>query len=457
MGVVVDLLRRALPQPRTSMPQDAPQGAYGTLITIDDQGRVGKPNARLYRDWSVGSPFVTAAISIRRSQVSSADWDIVPFDSEGPEVNADLRAEIKTRFQMPTYAADSFRSWVEPIVEDILVLDAGVVEKVRTIGGDIADLAPVRGEWIRVAAHWDGSEPDEPRYFFYPDYQYKASFKNDDMMYIMAHPRTNSPVGLSPLETLKLTIDSELQATEYNRRQVMHAAPDGLLNLGEQADDGKVTNFRSFWRSEVEGKTTLAIIGGSKGAGFTPFKNSNREMQFREWQDYLIRTIAVVFGLSPQDLGITFDVNRSTSETQSQNTEDRGLRPLMALIQDYFTREIVWDRSFGGPANNLAFRFNDLNLKESMGKANINKIAMAGIPWKTQKEARIDDGRLPLGIPLEDHILASTSLGIFDVTDQKYLDPPAQQMADNPLPQKTPAGSSPSQSGAKETEGSKAQ
>ncbi len=90
-------------------------------------------------------------------------------------------------------------------------------------------------------------------------------------------------------------------------------------------------------------------------------------------------------------------MNRSTAETQDQHTEDRGLRPLMQLIQEYLTREIVWDEGFGGPDNNLAFRFTALNLKESKGKADINKLALAGMPWKTIDEARIDDGRAPLG------------------------------------------------------------
>jgi hypothetical protein len=69
----------------------------------------------------------------------------------------------------------------------------------------------------------------------------------------------------------------------------------------------------------------------------------------------------------------------------------------MGLLQDYLTREIVWDEGFGGPENNLAFRFTALNLKENKSKAEINKLALAGIPWKTVDEARIDDGRAPLG------------------------------------------------------------
>jgi len=166
----------------------------------------------------------------------------------------------------------------------------------------------------------------------------------------------------------------------------------------------------------------MAFIGGTKGAKFVPFRGSNREMQYQEWLIYLVRKIAAVYGIAPQDLGLTMDVNRATSETQMEMTEDRGLRPLLALVQDYFTREIVWDESFGGDANNLAFRFTRLNIKESMSRANINKLALAGMPWKPVNEARLDEGRAPIGDPNDEDnpynkLMANTPLGVVVLDD----------------------------------------
>jgi phage portal protein BeeE len=189
------------------------------------------------------------------------------------------------------------------------------------------------------------------------------------------------------------------------------AAPDGVLNLGEGVTRDQVREFQAFFESEVAGKGALGFIGGTKGADWIPFRQNNREMQFLEWQIYLVRKIAVVFGLSPQDLGVTFDVNRSTAETQLQISEDRGLRPLMSLIQDYLTQEVIWDPTFGGSDNNLAFRFTALNLKETTAKANINSMALAGVPWKTVNEARLEDGREPLADEQYDNLMMVTPTG----------------------------------------------
>lgn len=405
MASFLDQLR-AWAGPKTS-PQNIPSTA---ALAWQEPSRVGKSNVALFRNWAEHSEWVRAAINVRKTQISSAEWDIVPFDKENPQVSSALQKQIKTIFDAPNPRADSFRSFVEPIVEDILVLDAGVIEKVRSLRQQVAELWPVDGGKIKVSSLWDGDE-EEPRYWWYPDGQPRASFRNTDMLYIMANPATYRVVGLSPMETLKLTIDSELSGSQYNTRQVQNAAPDGMLDLGEGARPEQVEAFKSYWQAEVAGKGAMAFVGGSKNAKFVPFRSSNRDMQFLEWQVYLVRKIAAVFALSPQDLGVTFDINRATSEVQQEQSEDRGLRPLLALIQDYLTREIVWDDNFGGPANNLAFRFTRLNLKESLNRAQMYKLGLAGVSWMTVNEARIADGRQPLPGEQYDQLMVITPTG----------------------------------------------
>ena len=428
MGIISDFLTRSY---KTS-PKNVPVGS--SQLLFQERGKVGKTSAALFRNWAEQSEWVRAAVNIRKAQVSSAEWDIVPFDHSG-SVDEGLQAKLRDLFDRPNAAVESFRSWVEPILEDILVLDAGSIEKERTLGGDVFALHAVDGGKIKVNSLWDG-DPDEARYWWVPTPQYEVPFKNKDLVYVMANPRTYSVMGLSPLETLKLTIDSEVSGSSYNSRQVTNAAPDGLLDLGEGARPEQIEGFKSYWLSEVAGKGAMAFIGGTKGAKFVPFRGSNREMQYQEWLMYLVRKIAAVYAISPQDLGLTFDVNRATSETLAEQTEDRGLRPLLALVQDYFTREIVWDKAYGGTKNNLAFRFTRLNIKESKSKADINKLALANMPWKSVNEARQDEGRAPLGDIRDESnpynkLMANTPLGLVLLED---IPTAADVTVDKPLP-----------------------
>lgn len=414
--------------PRTSqsnVPSINDYGAFGSFALVTQNTALTRPaGASTYRAMAA-TPWVFSAINIRKDQVSSAEWDIVPYDNT-KRFPARTRDRLKELFEQPSMKLDSFQSFAATLIDDQLTLDAGVIEKVRYPNGDIAELWPVRGEWIAVDERWDGSDPDRPRYFFVPDGTVRAAFKNDDMVYMVAHPRANSAVGISPMAVLQTVIESELQALEYNRRNVMGAAPEGVLNIGESASPDDVQKAQSRFQSEVFGQGQMGIIGGYKAPSFMPFRRTNQEMQFREWQDLLIRCIAITLGLSPMDLGITFDVNRSTSEAQSANTNDRGLRPLMALFQSYMTREIVWDKSFGGKANNLQFVFKSLNLDETKQKADINKVALGSVSWKCVNEARQTDGRPPIGDPADDnnvfnHILVNTPKGMLDLTAAKYI------------------------------------
>lgn len=399
-----------------------PSGAIGLVNSNTVLSRVA--SAATYRAYS-STPWVFAGINIRTDQVASAEWDIVPFNNE-KRFAARQRDALRELFSQPSAKLDSFQSFAKVVISELLTLDAAPIEKVRYGNGLIAELWPSRGDWIAVDERWDGSDVDRPRYYFVPDGTVRARFKNEDMVYLVANQRANSSLGISPMLVLQTVIESELQALEYNRRQVMGAAPDGVLNIGENADEPAVQKAQSKFQAEVFGQSAMAIIGGYKNPSWTAFRTSNRDMQFREWEDLLIRCIATVLGLSPMDLGITFDVNRSTAEQQGANTNDRGLRPLLALFQAYMTREVVWDKSFGGKDNNLAFAFKSLNLDETLTKAQINKVAMPGVGWKSINEARQVDGRAPIGEATDEgnvfnHILIGTPKGILDLNTAEYL------------------------------------
>jgi HK97 family phage portal protein len=410
----------------TASPANYPAGSgAGGGMTYAWDGRVPILNARTYRNWYRTSEWIRGAVDIRTSQVVSAEWDVVAKDKD-QQYSKRLRRDVRDKLEKPNPIADSFGSFLEPVIRDLVVLDAGCIEKERNLMGELLNLWPVNAAEIRVSATWDGSDPKEPRYFWYPDgYKPRASFRNDEFIYMIQHHQTNTPVGLPAMETLRLTIEAELQAHEYNRRQVAGAAPDGVMDLGKTFTREQVNSFRAFFESEVAGRGAVGFIGGTEGAKWIPLRGTNRDMQFLEWQVYLVRKIAVVFGLTPQDLGVTFDVNKSTSETQIQISEDRGLRPLMAKIQDYITREVVWDPSFGGSKNNLAFRFTSLNLKESTAKSKILESALSGVPWRFINEARMEEGREPIP-EMDGKLVMETPVGALDITDvptvREYLE-----------------------------------
>ncbi|NIM21932.1 MAG: hypothetical protein GTN64_05875, partial [Candidatus Latescibacteria bacterium] len=47
----------------------------------------------------------------------------------------------------------------------------------------------------------------------------------------------------------------------------------------------------------------MAIDEAQGGVTFTPFKESNRNMQYNLWLEYLIQTVCSVYTIDPSEIG----------------------------------------------------------------------------------------------------------------------------------------------------------
>jgi len=358
-----------------------------------------KRSTQQLRRWSRTNPWIRAAINLRRTQISQAKWDIIGIDSE-TNPNTKKIAQIKELLRRPNERMDSWRSLMEPVIEDILVLDQGVIEVEATNGGRIgsynrpvASLHAKDASKIVFDSGWDGTDPNAPRYYeFADDGREIARYLNHELLVIISNPVTYTPLGLSPLEVLAETIEADLAAAAYNAKAVMAAAPPGVLHLGEGVRADQVDAFRAYWDAEIAGRSQIAITGGGKGMQWMPLASSNRDMQFMEWQVYLARKICAVFAVQPQDIGIGFDMNRSSSQVAAKFTQDNGIKPLMELIAEFMTREIVWRYD-----ENLRFSFTGMGMQDQAEMADYYKASLAGLPWLRLNDALRERGQDGIG------------------------------------------------------------
>lgn len=366
------------------------------------QGPRGKLSVHQLRRWSRTNPWIRAAINLRKRQLSAARWDIAPFTELYPDyvVPPATVQKIKELLVKPNPKGESWRSLIEAVCEDVLVLDQGCIELEATVAGrlGITGLPPIAYLWgvdggaIRVDPNWDGTEPDKPRYFQFDEAGRQiAAFLNTELTFIMETPTTYGPLGLGSCEVLADTIEADMLAAEYNRKMVHSATPPGLIDLGEGIRPDQVDAFRAYWDAEIAGKSQVAITGGGKNMKWTPLNANQKDSQFLEWCVYMARKICAVFACQPQDIGISFDVNKSTAEAGQSFTEDKGLTPFLELFAAYITREIVW--RFDPQAR---FVFVDLGRQNQADAANYYAKAMPGIGWVRPNEALSERGSDPL-------------------------------------------------------------
>ena len=394
---------------RTEQVVTAPKSEIGVIPDWENspyaraavgQGGVMKRSVAQLRRWSRNNPWLRAAINLRRQQVSRARWDIVDLDGNSTP-NQKIVEELRYMFRHPNSRGDSFRSFIEPVVEDLLVLDQGCIEVELTRGSrvgangskKIANLWPKDAGFIAFDQDWDGTKKNDPRYFeLDATGKIVAEYRNDEMVVLIHNPVTYSPLGLSPLEVLAETIEADLAAAAYNSKSVMQAAPPGIIDLGEGIRPDQVDQFKAYWEAEIGGKSMVAIVGGGKGVKWTPLGASNRDMQFMEWQIYLARKICAVFGVQPQDIGISFDVNRSSAEVGAAFTADNGIAPLLDLIAEYLTREIIWRFD-----DTLRFAYTDVGRASQSAIAEYYKAALGGLPWLRINDALKERGMSGVG------------------------------------------------------------
>ncbi len=114
---------------------------------------------------------------------------------------AERAARLTAALQVPN-ATDSFRTLIEPVIEDVLVGGFGAVEVELGDEALPVRLYPVDGATIQVNPEWEG-DPETPRYA-----QVKAQIGAEggtplldrELMYLRLNPRSHTVFGLGKME-----------------------------------------------------------------------------------------------------------------------------------------------------------------------------------------------------------------------------------------------------------------
>lgn len=339
LSTVPDLVRTS---PTQSTPVASGETAHVALAGMGGKRTtaMGVPNAEYLRRLATRNPWVQAAITHRKQQVGRADIAVMPLDETRPW-NRLAQSSIERLLNYPNELRDSYRSLIEPVIDDILTLDRGCISKDLDARGIPHHLYYEDGATIKIIADWNG-DPSQPHYVYQPpNTTDQVKLFNEQLICIMANAASYR-FGLSPVQVLLETVRADLAATEKAMNLVKDVPPPHLLHL-KGATEQTLKKARTQYETEVAGQRELLFLGWNDEVKVFPLMFSLKDNQFLEWQTYLARKICAVFQISPQAIGITFDINKATAEVQQDITEDAGIIPLLLLIEEYWNRELVAD------------------------------------------------------------------------------------------------------------------
>ncbi|MFB3815881.1 MAG: phage portal protein [Terriglobales bacterium] len=307
--------------------------------------------------------------SARQNQPRSAQDD----SSKG--LATEERVRILTANLEAPNEDDSFRSFAEQVLEDVIVGGFGAAE-VQLTGDAARPLAlwPVDGATIRMRADWDG-RPDSARYVqvtgrFGPEG--KIALNDEELMYIRLNPRTHTPFGLGRLEVAFETINEFLGAHRYAARLASNSVVQYALWLKDLSPAHHERLIR-WWQDEIEGTGRVPILSVESRPEVLRFGGGTDSDLRLQWQEFLVRVIGCAFDLPPLFLGLERDVNRSTADELSDVAFRSAIVPTARLLAEHITRDVIakrlgWD--------DLEFVFCDLESRNELEEAQIQEILL---------------------------------------------------------------------------------
>lgn len=323
------------------------------------------------------TPVARKAINTIKDRIAGMRWRVQP--RKGREVE-DLpegaeRVRILTNvFEAPN-ADDSFRSFAEQVLEDLIVGGFGAAElRLNDDPERPLELWPVDGATIKMKSDWDG-RPDTPRYVqatgkFGADGN--VALNDDELMYLRLNPRTHTPFGLGRLEVAFETINEFLCAHRFAAKLASNSVVQYALWLKEMTPEHHERLIR-WWQDEIEGTGRVPILSVESKPEVLHFATGTDADLRLQWQQFLMRIIADAFDLPPMFLGLEGDVNRSTAGELSAHAFQTAIVPTARLFAEHITRDAI-GKKLGW--TDLEFVFVDVDAPNEMEQAQIQEILL---------------------------------------------------------------------------------
>jgi phage portal protein BeeE len=323
------------------------------------------------------TPVARKAINTIKDRIACMNWRIQPKDGRSPAELPDGTQRIRIltdNFDSLNYD-DSFRSFTEQILEDVIVGGFGSAE-VQLTGEAMRPLNiwPVDGATIRIRSDWNG-QPDSPRYVqatgrVGPDAN--ISLNDDELIYIRLNPRTHTPFGLGRLEVAFETVNALLGANRYAARLASNSVVQYALWLQDLTPAHHERLIR-WWQDEIEGTGRVPILSVENKPEVLRFAAGTDADLRLGWQEFLLRIIANAFDLPPMSLGLEHDVNRSTAETNTDQAFRTAIVPTARLFAEHITHDAI-HKKLGW--RDLEFVFTDVDAMDEREQAEIHEILL---------------------------------------------------------------------------------
>lgn len=212
----------------------------------------------------------------------------------------------------------------------------------------------------------------------------------DNVVHFWGYNPDDPRDGWSPIETLRLVLAEEFQASKYRESMWRNGARiSGYITRGEKAprwSDEARMRFKSDWSgysSDVAAGGTPILEDGMQWheGGITP-----RDAQYIEARQLTREEVASAFHIDPALVGLSKGANQSSLPELHQMLYSDAFGPLLEMLQQDLERQLLADME----SNRSTYI--EFNLRKKMqGSFEAQSAAISasvGGPWMTRNEGR---------------------------------------------------------------------
>ena len=323
-----------------------------------------------------------------------------------------------------------FEPFLRMLVRDSLTYDQANFEILHSKGslasGNLKPVGfvPVDASTIRRAKPTQREldkgrfDPNKAAFIQQIDDKIVNEYAYEEMAFGIRRPRTSigaAGYGFPELEELIVVITNLLNAETYNAVNFtngVHAST--ILTLKSRMDAKAFTSFKRDIMSMMVGprnakRTPIVQLDPTRDVGedlkAVSLGQSNREMEYGSWINWLLKIAASVFQIDPAEIGFVYGnegessmLNQRGPEERIAHSQDKGLRPLLRAIQSWINHWIIEpiDPSF-------QFRFVGFDALSEFHKIDMDTKRVRS--YMTINEIRAEHDLPPLDGPTGDLIL----------------------------------------------------
>jgi hypothetical protein len=429
-----------------------------------------------------------ACISLRKQELVSLEWDVVPTkaaekklrgDKDGRREWDERRAKVMRFLRKPDPDYFSFGTWFSAQLEDVFAVDAlslylhpPRVAGKGAMGSNLAALELIDGTTVRPMINLRGGKPAAPNPA-YQQYMYGVprvdlmtvmsgedikdmgdakyrEYSGDQLLYLPYEARDWTPYGFAPVEKSLVPILSGMNRQNWQLQYFSEGTIPGLfVTTGDE--NATPTQIRELqdalnamagdpaWRHK--------IIVLQKGSTTSPQVPAELAGHFDE---IIMTQVCMGFDVMPMELGISPRTSTSQSSgaanqmaKKSTSTHDRKANgPVLKRFMEVFDYviQVVLKQ------DDMRFLFEGLEGgedEETQVNIIVNKVSHG---MMSVDEGRIELGEQPWGLPITSDPVWATATGLVPLGG---MDPKTGQVPPPPLPPGTPAPPGTPGSGAK--------